>query len=104
MRGLAVVLAILGAAAPVAAADETVVVLPLAAPGEAEGGRVAEGAVADLTVIDPDARWLLTPEMVLSKSHNSPFFGRTLRGRVELTVTGGKVVYRRGEKPVSSAT
>jgi dihydroorotase len=55
------------------------------------------GAVAagDLTVVAPDAEWLLARETLLSKCMNTPFVGSTLRGRVECTVVRGRVVYKR---------
>lgn len=56
-------------------------------------GTLREGADADVTVLDPDAKWVLTPETIASKSHNSPFLGQKLRGRVVATVVGGRVVF-----------
>jgi dihydroorotase len=56
-------------------------------------GTLREGALADLTVVDPDAHW--TVERFQSKSRNSPFVGQKLRGRVECTVMGGAIVWQR---------
>jgi len=49
---------------------------------------------ADLTLIDPSAEYEVRPPF-FSRSSNSPFIGRRLRGAVRLTVAGGKVVFRR---------
>ena len=44
-------------------------------------GTLAAGADADVTVFDPDAEWVFTPELSASKSKNSPFFGWKLKGK-----------------------
>ena len=56
-------------------------------------GSLAEGAPADVTVFDPDRAWVLEEDWFLSKSKNSPFVGRTMRGRVVLTVSRGDIVF-----------
>jgi dihydroorotase len=58
-------------------------------------GTLAKGAPADVTIVDPDAPWTLAADVILSKSKNSPFMGRALRGLVETTILGGRVTYRR---------
>ena len=58
-----------------------------------EGGSLREGKRADVTVIDPNLRWILTEEALRSKSHNTPWLGRELTGRPTMTVVGGRVVY-----------
>jgi dihydroorotase len=60
-----------------------------------EGGVLKEGAPADLIIVDPHATYVFSEDMILSKSRNSPFIGRTMKGMVCLTMTGGKVVWRR---------
>lgn len=40
------------------------------------------GNPADFFLFDPDAEWLVTPEALYSKSKNSPWLGKTLRGKV----------------------
>jgi dihydroorotase len=57
-------------------------------------GTLVQGHPADVVVIDADSEWTLSAEALLSKSKNSPFLGRSLRGRVELTVLEGRVTYR----------
>jgi dihydroorotase len=65
------------------------------------GGRLAEGELADITVIDPDIVWTCDVASFRSRSRNSPFAGRLLRGRATLTIVGGNVVHseERHEKP-----
>lgn len=60
-----------------------------------EAGTLAEGAVADITVIDPNLAWTVAPEKFLSKSRNTPFAGAKLKGRAVLTIVGGNIVYDR---------
>jgi len=57
------------------------------------GGTLAEGRLADVTVIDPEALWTCTPEGMRSRSRNTPFSGRSLKGRAALTIVGGRIVY-----------
>jgi dihydroorotase len=59
------------------------------------GGRLEEGEPADITVIDPAAGYTLSPEEIRSRSRNSPFIGVPLKGRAELTMVGGRIVWRR---------
>jgi dihydroorotase len=59
------------------------------------GGTLARGAAADVVVIDPAARWTVEPEGFYSKSRNTPFGGRQLRGRADVTIVRGQVVFRR---------
>jgi dihydroorotase len=57
------------------------------------GGSLANGAVADVTVIDPAARWTVEPSSFLSKSRNTPFTGWALTGRAALTIVGGAIAW-----------
>jgi dihydroorotase len=57
-------------------------------------GTLAVGADADVTVIDPDHEWIVDPNRFRSKSRNTPFAGRKLRGRADAVIVGGKVKYR----------
>ncbi len=56
-------------------------------------GRLIEGAVADLTVLDLQRQVTVDPAEFESKSHNTPFGGWTLRGAPVLTVVAGRLVY-----------
>jgi dihydroorotase len=60
-----------------------------------ERGTLKVGAVADLTIIDPGADWVVREEDLCSKSKNSPFIGAKMKGQAVYTVVSGKVVYRR---------
>ena len=59
------------------------------------GGSLRKGALADVTVFDPDAEWTVDPARFVSKGRNTPYAGHTLRGRVDLTVVDGRVIHRR---------
>jgi len=55
--------------------------------------RVAVGAAANLTLIDTSASWRVEESGFRSRSVNSWLLGRTLRGRVRMTLAAGKVVF-----------
>lgn len=57
------------------------------------GGSLTEGVAADVTVFDPTHEWTVDPKRLLSKSRNTPFVGRKLRGRAVCTIVGGRIVY-----------
>ena len=57
-------------------------------------GRMALGADADLTVFDPNEEWVVDPAQFVSKSHNTPFGGRKVKGKVKYTIVSGKIVYQ----------
>ncbi len=57
------------------------------------GGRLETGKPADLTVCDPSAEWTVRAETFASLSRNSPFEGRTLPGRVLLTMAEGRITH-----------
>ncbi len=65
--------------------------------GLEDKGRLRVGADADVTVVDPEAEWVVDPATFASKSHNTPFGGMRLRGRVTDTIVGGRVVVRDGK-------
>ncbi len=58
-----------------------------------EAGTLGVGAVADITVIDPNLEWTVAPEKFLSKSRNTPFAGMRLKGRAVLTIVAGEIVF-----------
>ncbi len=59
-------------------------------------GTLSPGADADITILDPDETWKVTPEAFFSSSHNSPWLGRTLPGKVKATLVNGRPVYSEG--------
>ncbi len=59
-----------------------------------EGGTLREGSPADLVLFDPGKEWVLNEETNLSKSRNTPLWGKKLRGKVIYTIKGGKIVYK----------
>lgn len=59
------------------------------------GGTLEVGSVADVTVIDPKAKWTVEPAEFRSKSRNTPFRGWELEGRPVMTIVGGRVVFER---------
>jgi dihydroorotase len=59
------------------------------------GGVLKKGMAADLSIIDPKEEYILKEEDIISKSKNSPFVGKTLKGRNILTMVEGRIVWSR---------
>lgn len=59
------------------------------------GGVLKKGMAADLSIIDPKEEYILKEEDIISKSKNSPFIGKTLKGRNILTMVEGRIVWPR---------
>jgi len=59
-------------------------------------GTLRAGADADVTIIDPLARWTIDPARFRSKSHNTPFGGWTVTGRAHTVIVGGELRFTRG--------
>jgi dihydroorotase len=57
------------------------------------GGTLAEGALADIAVIDPERRWTISAASLCSRSANTPFLHREVRGKAVMTIVGGRIVY-----------
>ena len=60
-----------------------------------EGGSLAVGSVADITIIDPDKKWKVKASEFKSLSKNSPFDGYKLSGQNWCTILDGRVVFQR---------
>jgi dihydroorotase len=56
-------------------------------------GTLEVGARADLVLVDPERIWKVEARKLLSKSRNSAFLGRELRGRAVRTWVGGRLVH-----------
>lgn len=57
-------------------------------------GRIAEGFLADIAVIDPDIEYVYDEKINRSKSVNSPLFGKKIKGAAIATIKSGKIVYK----------
>ncbi|MFQ5464379.1 MAG: dihydroorotase [Thermodesulfobacteriota bacterium] len=57
-------------------------------------GTLRVGSSADIAIVDPERRWTVDPEKLRSRSKNTPWAGKTMKGRVEMTICRGEVVYR----------
>lgn len=57
-------------------------------------GVIEEGKIADITVFDPNKEYVYTKEDIVSKSKNTPFIGKKLKGEVRYTIVNGNVVYK----------
>jgi len=56
-------------------------------------GNLNVGASADICIFDPDAEWVLTPEVLRSRGKNSPWLGHPMPGKVLKTLVGGRIVH-----------
>jgi dihydroorotase len=61
-----------------------------------DAGTLREGAAADICLFDPDEAWTYDAQAGVSKSANSPWHGKKLKGRVRTTIVNGRVVYDNG--------
>ncbi|MEW5758858.1 MAG: dihydroorotase [Candidatus Omnitrophota bacterium] len=59
-----------------------------------EAGSLSVGSNADIVIIDADKEFILAKEKIVSKSKNSPFIGRKVKGAVIYTIYHGKVAYQ----------
>ena len=56
-------------------------------------GSLKPGSAADIMLFDPNEEWVVDPARFRSKARNSPFKGMEFKGKVKLTLLGGRVVY-----------
>lgn len=56
-------------------------------------GSLAEGKPADITIIDPDAEYVIDTRSFFSKGKNTPFNGKKVKGLVRATICDGKIAY-----------
>lgn len=59
-------------------------------------GVLVEDGRADVTLIDPDAKWTIDESCLHGKSKNTPFLGTKVRGRVVGTICSGELLYQHG--------
>ena len=57
-------------------------------------GILEEGKDADIVVFNPNEEYIYTKDMIVSKSKNSPFIDKKLKGKVKYTLVNGKIVYK----------
>lgn len=57
-------------------------------------GKLEVGGPADIAIFDPREEWTVDPALFLSRSRNTPFAGRTLRGVVKAALCDGRFAYR----------
>jgi len=65
--------------------------------------RLEAGAPANVTLIDPTQEWVVGEEGYESRSENSCFAGRSLTGRVLMTVADGRVAFRQRNFAIGAA-
>ena len=58
-------------------------------------GEIAEGKIADITIFDPNREYVFLKENIVSKSKNTPWINKKLKGQVKYTIVSGRVVYER---------
>ncbi|MCH5296836.1 MAG: dihydroorotase [Ruminococcus sp.] len=56
-------------------------------------GTLSVGSPADIALVNLDEAWTVDVEKLHGKSKNTPFKGKTLCGKVKMTILGGKVVF-----------
>lgn len=63
-----------------------------------DAGHLAVGAVADVVVFDPQARWLVEPAALASQGKHTPFIGYEMPGQVRATIVAGHVAFERAAR------
>lgn len=58
-------------------------------------GQIKEGYDADITIFDPNMEYVYEKKSIVSKSKNTPFIGKKLKGKVMYTLVGGRIVYEK---------
>ncbi len=61
-------------------------------------GEIRVGSTADLTIFDPNKKYVYEESSIVSKSHNTPWIGKELQGQVMYTVVGGRIVYENSNR------
>ncbi len=63
-----------------------------------EQGHLAVGAIADITIFDPQLNWVVSEKSLISRGKNSPFIGWEMQGAVTNTLLDGEIVYSHAPK------
>ena len=58
-------------------------------------GQLKQGYDADITIFDPNMEYVYEKQSIVSKSKNTPFIGKKLKGKVMYTIVGGRIVYEK---------
>ena len=58
-------------------------------------GQLKQGYDADITIFDPNMEYIYEKQSIVSKSKNTPFIGKKLKGKVMYTIVGGRIVYEK---------
>ena len=56
-------------------------------------GTLSAGAAGDAVIFDPTREWTVDADAFASQGQNTPLAGSTLRGRIQMTIYDGKIVY-----------
>ncbi len=62
--------------------------------GWTDRGVLKKGTLGDLTLVDPEAEFVVNAEEFISKGKNTPFNGKKYKGRVLYTIKRGEIVYK----------
>ena len=62
-----------------------------------ESGVLTTGSLADITIFDANAEWVVDSSKFYTKGKHTPFDKKTLKGKVVATIVKGKFVMRNGE-------
>lgn len=69
----------------------------IAGLSDRHGNPVAAGNRANLAIVDPNEQWTISGTEMASRSHNTPYEGRQVRGRVLYTVLEGELTVEQGK-------
>lgn len=69
----------------------------IAGIGDRHGLPIADGNRANIAIVDPEVEWTVSGAAMASRSRNTPYEGRTLRGKVRHTILEGEITVDTGE-------
>ncbi len=69
----------------------------IAGLSDRHGNPVEAGQRANLAIVDPNAEWTISGTGMASRSHNTPYEGRTVRGKVQYTILEGELTVDEGK-------